>query len=91
VDRLVTRLTGGEAPTEPAGASAARKLRVFKVVAREQGWAIDREGRQRAISVHSTKDEALGRARTLAHENQPSRLDVYKHDGTLQESFSYAG
>jgi polyhydroxyalkanoate synthesis regulator phasin len=91
VDRLVTRLTGAEAGVEADGATAGGEVRVFKVVAREDGWVVDREGRQRAISVHPTKDEALERGREIAHQNPPSRLEVYRKDGTIQESFSYAG
>lgn len=90
VDALVTRVTGEPAP-EDEESSTRRALKVYKVVAREDGWAVDREGRERAVSVHGTKDEALDRARSLAQEDLPSRLDVYKKDGTLQESFTYGG
>jgi hypothetical protein len=41
--------------------------------------------------VHPTKHEALERAREIAHQNPPSRLEVYKKDGTIQESFTFAG
>lgn len=90
VDALVTRVTGEPAPEEEE-TTPRRALKVYKVVAREDGWAVDHEGRERAVSVHGTKDEALEQARSLAQEDQPSRLDVYKRDGTLQESFTYAG
>jgi polyhydroxyalkanoate synthesis regulator phasin len=88
VDALVTRVTG-----EPAdeASDTRRGLKVYKVVARGDGWAVDREGREPAVSVHATKDEALEKARTLAHGDAPSRLDVYKKDGTIQESFTYGG
>jgi polyhydroxyalkanoate synthesis regulator phasin len=89
VDRLVTKITGAE--TEAGEAVGGGAIRVFKVVAREDGWEVDREGRQRAISVHPTKHEALERAREIAHQNPPSRLEVYKKDGTIQESFTFAG
>jgi polyhydroxyalkanoate synthesis regulator phasin len=91
VDRLVTKPTGAEAEAEADGAAAGGEVRVFNMVAREDGWVVDREGRQRALSMHPTKDEALERAREIAHRNPPGRLDVYKKDGTMQESFSYAG
>jgi hypothetical protein len=41
--------------------------------------------------VHPTKGEALERARELAHQSPPSRLEIYKKDGAIQESFSYNG
>jgi polyhydroxyalkanoate synthesis regulator phasin len=91
VDRLVTKLTGVETEAEAESATAGGEVRIFKVVAREDGWVVDREGRQRAISVHPTKDEALERGREIAHQNPPSRLEVFRKDGTMQESFSYAG
>jgi polyhydroxyalkanoate synthesis regulator phasin len=91
VDRLVTKLTGVETESEAERATAGGEVRIFKVVAREDGWVVDREGRQRAISVHPTKDEALERGREIAHQNPPSRLEVFRKDGTMQESFSYAG
>jgi polyhydroxyalkanoate synthesis regulator phasin len=91
VDRLVTKITGAESDVDGDGVAAGGEVRVFNVVAREDGWVVDREGRQRAISVHLTKGEALERAREVAHQNPPSRLDIYKKDGTIQESFSYNG
>jgi hypothetical protein len=82
---------GGLAVEPPAdkGAVQLKGLKLFKVVARGGEWAVDREGRQRALSVHTTKAEATERARALAHSQLPSRLEVYKEDGTLQETFTY--
>jgi poly(hydroxyalkanoate) granule-associated protein len=91
VDRLVTKITGAESDADGDGVAASGEVRVFKVIAREDGWMINREGRQSAISVHQTKGEALERAREIAHRTPPSRLDVYKKDGTIQESFNYVG
>jgi poly(hydroxyalkanoate) granule-associated protein len=66
---------------------------VFYVVAREQGegWAVRREGRESAISTHPTKDEAVEAGRALASASPRSRLSVYKKDGTIQDSFTFAG
>jgi polyhydroxyalkanoate synthesis regulator phasin len=89
VDRLVGRLTSAALPEEAAGAAGAKEIRLFRVVSRGGEWAIDREGRERAVSLHPTKAEATERARMLAHARLPSRLEIYKEDGTLQETLSY--
>lgn len=84
VDALVTAVTG--APPEGHG----RKLmHVYRVVAHPEGWAVDREGGKAPVGTYATKDEALEQARAMARENQPSRLDVYKKDGTLQETLEF--
>jgi len=101
VDSLLTRLER-EAVQEPAPqadtprettareTAAAGKETVFMVVARDdEGWAFRKEGRQSDISVHGTKDEALEEARTYASERAPSRLEIYKKDGSLQDTISY--
>jgi polyhydroxyalkanoate synthesis regulator phasin len=87
VDELVEQLT--VKPPADKGAVQLKGLKLFKVVARGGEWAVDREGRQRALSVHTTKAEATERARALAHSQLPSRLEIYKEDGTLQETFTY--
>jgi poly(hydroxyalkanoate) granule-associated protein len=65
------------------------QLAVYSVVAREDGWAVERKGAERAVSVHATKDEALERARALAAEHRPSELVVHRKDGTVQDTVSY--
>jgi hypothetical protein len=52
---------------------------------------VRREGRESAISTHPTKDEAVEAARSLASASPRSRLSVYKKDGTIQDSFTFAG
>jgi poly(hydroxyalkanoate) granule-associated protein len=104
VDSLLTRLEREPAAearpaarTEPAAAKAeqpardgAAKESVFMVVARDdEGWAFRKEGRQSDISVHATKEEALEEARVYASERAPSRLEIYKKDGSLQDSIAY--
>jgi poly(hydroxyalkanoate) granule-associated protein len=98
VDSLLSRL---ERETQPAAQPAATvastetttgpvKESIFLVVSRgEEGWALRKEGRQSDIGVFATKDEALEEARNYAGERAPCRLDIYKKDGTLQDSISY--
>ena len=66
---------------------------IFYVVAREQGdgWVIRKEGRESAIGTHATKEEAVEAARALASRTPRSRLTIYKKDGSIQDSFTYAG
>jgi poly(hydroxyalkanoate) granule-associated protein len=65
------------------------QVAVYSVVAREEGWAIEKKGAERAVSVHATKDEALERARALAAEHRPSELVVHRKDGTVQDTLVY--
>jgi poly(hydroxyalkanoate) granule-associated protein len=65
------------------------QVAVYSVVAREEGWAIEKKGAERSISLHPTKDEALERARALAGENKPSELVVHRKDGTVQDTVVY--
>jgi poly(hydroxyalkanoate) granule-associated protein len=96
VDSLLSRLDR-KAAAEPASApraeparDGASKEQVFLVVARDdEGWALRKEGRQSDISVHATKDEALEEARTYAGDRAPSRLEIYKKDGSLQDAIAY--
>lgn len=84
VDSLVTHVTG-EAPAD----DTRKTVRIYKVVARPEGWVVDRDGQEEPLGTWATKDEALERARAMAQEDHPSRLDVYKKDGTLQETLAF--
>jgi hypothetical protein len=74
------RATKGDAP-------GGRK--VYHVSPNEEGWQVKGQGAERAVSVHSTKKEALTAARELAHDQVPSQVVVHKSDGTIQRSWSY--
>jgi poly(hydroxyalkanoate) granule-associated protein len=62
---------------------------VFYVMAREDGWIVGKEGVEDALYVENTKELALDRARTLVHNQTPSRLHVYRRDGSIQDTFTY--
>lgn len=68
---------------------AATVRLVFRVVAREDGWVVEHEGAERAVSLHPTKEEAVERARALANESKPSQLVILRKDGTIQDTFTY--
>jgi poly(hydroxyalkanoate) granule-associated protein len=90
VDSLLSRLEREAAqPTPAATPEAVTQEPVFLVARGDEGWALRKEGRQTDISVHATKDEALDAARAYAADRAPSRLDIYKRDGVLQDSISY--
>ena len=84
VDALTARVTStldtSLAPT---------KWSVFEVKKHEDGWSVRRVGAERAASVRSTKKEALHEARTLARRHAPSRLTVYKLDGSVSGTTEY--
>jgi poly(hydroxyalkanoate) granule-associated protein len=81
VDVLVNRL----------GGKAAVTLLTVIADGGGEGWVIREEGREEPISVHATKDEAVERARSLAHDQAPSRLSIYKQDGSIQDTLTYGG
>lgn len=62
---------------------------VYHVTPHEKGWAVKREGAERATSVHETKKEAMSAARDEAKGHLPSRLIVHKQDRSVQETFTY--
>ncbi|MGH8576367.1 MAG: DUF2188 domain-containing protein [Gammaproteobacteria bacterium] len=62
--------------------------RDIHVVPREDRWAKIKEGGQRPSSVHSTKAEALQRAREQA-KREHVEVVIHKKDGTIQDSDSY--
>lgn len=81
VQALQARIAGllGESPMQT----------VYRVVPREGGWAVEREGAKQASSVHTTKKEALVAGRMLARQHAPSRLVILRADGSEQETVEY--
>ena len=68
----------------------SEKRRAYRVTTHpEGGWRVEAEGASRASSVQPTKERALARARELAKGHEPSRLLVYREDGTLQTEQTY--
>jgi uncharacterized protein YdaT len=58
------------------------------VVKHDEGWAVRREGAERASSVHETKAEAMSQAR---EQGRRDHVEVVEHgrDGRIQGSNSY--
>ncbi|HEU4453176.1 MAG TPA: phasin family protein [Longimicrobium sp.] len=82
VDRMLAHLTG-----EPVSGGHGPSPRVFRVVAEPAGWAVSGDGGDG--SVHATKDEALEAARERARKHAPSRVEVFRKDGTLQDTHAF--
>lgn len=58
------------------------------VTPREDGWAVMREGNQRASSVHSTQKEAEKAGREAARKDQTEFL-LHNRQGQIRERDSY--
>jgi hypothetical protein len=58
------------------------------VVPHENGWAVRREGGDRASAVTPTKEEAVDRGRELAQRENGS-LVIHRENGTFQEERTY--
>ena len=52
-------------------------------------WQVKGEGKRRATSLHTSKDEAVDRARELARSRPLAQVIVHKHDGTIQTEYTY--
>jgi poly(hydroxyalkanoate) granule-associated protein len=65
------------------------QVAVYSVVARGDGWAVEKEGAERTVSLHPTKDEALEAARAVAANHKPSELVVHRKDGSVQDTVVY--
>ncbi len=52
------------------------------------GWANEREGQDRAISKHPTKDEAEKAGREVARGDKVEHL-IHNKDGTISERHTY--
>jgi pyruvate/2-oxoglutarate dehydrogenase complex dihydrolipoamide acyltransferase (E2) component len=55
---------------------------------REKGWAVVREGNERAISVHSTQAEAVKEGRDIARRNE-TEFFLHARDGRIREHSNY--
>jgi len=64
------------------------KKQDIHVVPREDGWAVKKEGNERASSVHDTKNNALEQAREQA-KREKVEVVIHRKDGTIQDSDSY--
>jgi len=62
---------------------------VLHIVPLDDGWAVKREGNERASSTHPTQKEAIDAARTLAKEGD--ELVIHRPDGTIREQVTYSG
>ncbi len=92
VDGLTALLQAGE-PVETgddvnAGAAEATWT-VYRVEPHDEGWAVIKEGNERATSVHETKVAAVDAARELARRHAPARLVIFRKDGTIQDENTY--
>lgn len=58
------------------------------VVPHKDGWAVRREGADRASSVHSTQKDAIDAAKPRAKDERVE-LVVHRRDGTIRDSDSY--
>ena len=52
------------------------------------GWAVQREGAERASSLHDTQAEAIAEGRRMA-QNERSELFIHGRDGFEDQSTSY--
>ncbi len=55
----------------------------------EGGWEVKAQGHPKAVSAHTTKDEAVAKAKGLAKDEEPSQVIVHKQDGTFQTEYTY--
>ncbi len=83
----------GVAAAAAVGVAAFKRGRnggtTYHLKPREEGWEIRQEGAKKAERLFDTKREALDAARELARQNEPSRLIVYRTDGSVANRHAY--
>lgn len=84
----LSKMLEAQKGAEAAEVEAAEET-VYHVVPHDDGWAVRKEGAERATSVHGTKKEALSAGRETAKKHLPSALIVHKQDRSVQETFTY--
>ena len=63
---------------------------VFHVATRDGQWVVTRERRPDGeYDAFETKDEAIERARRIAHAERPSQVKVHGTDGQVENEFTY--
>lgn len=63
----------------------------YHVIRNKDGeWRVKRTGADRADSVHSKKDEAIGRARQLAKKQVSAEVIIHGVDGRIRDAHNYA-
>lgn len=66
------------------------KREKIHVVPRGNGdWAVEREGADRASSIHNLKQEAIERGKELAKDAPLGQVIIHKRDGTIQTEHTY--
>jgi hypothetical protein len=60
---------------------------VLHVLPHNDGWAVKREGNERATSTHATQKEAIDASRTLAQEGD--EIVIHRQDGTVRDKTTY--
>ena len=63
------------------------KKDTLHIVPHDSGWAVKREGNERATSTHKTQKEAIDAARELATEGD--ELVIHRPDGAIRDQITY--
>ena len=98
VEALQTKIAALSQPSAPEpdtdraeDGDAEPDRALYHVAKHDRGWSVQRDGAERATSVHATKKEALVDARRTARAHAPSRLVVHKADGSVGAETDYDG
>lgn len=96
VEELTARLEGQmtamekQATVEKKAAKTKVPARlVYHVATHEDGWKVERQGTDKPLSTHATKDLAIDAAREIAQATEPSQVVVHRMDGTIQTNYTY--
>lgn len=60
----------------------------YHVVPQADGWALKREGAQRASSLHNTQAQAIEAGKQLAKQQQ-TELVIHRPNGQIRDTDSY--
>jgi len=66
------------------------RRKVYHVVPQgESGWAVKKEGAQRASGLYGRKDEAVAEAKRLAKASNLGQIKIHGKDGKFQTEHTY--
>ncbi len=89
MDRLgVKPAKAGEVDHHSILFEAMAEKKNYHVTKRPEGWAVQREGGERASSLHRTQSEAIDAGRSLAQGTR-GELRIHGRDNRIREGYSY--
>lgn len=83
--RKATRSSPGKGQIKGALKKVASSGQRVHVISHKNGWAIKREGTNRATKIVHRKKAAVSTAKSIAHKKPATDIVIHKKDGTIEK------